>query len=201
MLQVHKARYNHDYNQYSTAVPAEGLPNGGGFAITRFNFMSLFEEHEQAHNVWTKSNKNFPLFRYTGCTIRVYRPIDVDLVMKFQTCYPMSSSKLMFTGSQPSIMMMTKGAKRIRCKNNAPNAKPYKTFHLPPPQQMLNKWYFQHDQSQTGFLLIQTAAASFDQYYTSSHSDSSAISLTTINTKIFKKLKLCKLSNNNSIQS
>lgn len=188
MLQVHKARYNHDYNQYSAAVPAEGLPNGGGFAITRFNFMSLFEEHELAHNVWTKSNKNFPLFRYTGCTIRVYRPIDIDLVMKFQTCYPMSSSKLMFTGSQPSIMMMTRGAKRIRCKNNAPNAKPYKTFRLPPPQQMLNKWYFQHDQAQTGFLLIQTAAASFDQYYTSRHSESPVITLTTLNTKIFKNL-------------
>lgn len=185
---MHKARYNHDYNQYETSIPKEGLPNGGGFSILRFNLLSLFEQHEKAHNVWTKSNKNFPLFRYTGCTITVYRPLYVDLVVKFQTCYPMSSSKLMFTGTQPSIMMMTKGAKLIRCKQNAPNSKPYKRFHLPPPQQMTNKWYFQHDQAQTGLLMIQAAAASFDQYYSSIHSESSTISLTSLNTKIFKNL-------------
>lgn len=185
---MHKARYNRDFNQYSTAIPAEGLPNGGGFTITRFNFLSLFQEHETAHNVWTKSNKNFPLFRYTGCTITVYRPQYIDLVMKFQTCYPMSSSKLMFTGTQPSIMMMTKGAKLIRCKQNAPNSKPYKRFKLKPPQQMTNRWYFQYDQAQTGFLLIQAAACSFDQYYASIHSESSLITLKTLNTKIFKNL-------------
>lgn len=188
LFQVHKARYNHDYNQYSTTIPAEGLPNGGGFTIMRFNLLSLFEQHELARNVWTKSNKNFPLFRYLGCTITVYRPLHTDLVLKFQTCYPMSSSKLMFTGTQPSIMMMTKGAKLIRCKQNAPNAKPYKRFRLPPPQQMTNKWYFQHDQAQTGLLLIQAAAASFDQYYSSIHSESSTITLHSLNTKIFHNL-------------
>lgn len=185
---MHKARYNHNYNQYQTATPAAGLPNGGGFSIIRFNLLSLFEQHELAHNVWTKSNKNFPLFRYTGCTITVYRPQYVDLVLKFQTCFPMCCSKLMYTGTQPSIMMMTHGTKRIRCKQNAPNSKPYKRFKLPPPEQMINKWYFQHDQSQTGLLLIQAAAASFDQYYASHNADSSSISLTTLNTKIFHNL-------------
>lgn len=185
---MHKARYNRDFNSYEISVPAEGLPNGGGFTIVRFNLLSLYEQHEKAHNVWTKSNKNFPLFRYLGCNIKVYRPLHVDLVLKFQTCYPMSSSKLMFTGTQPSIMMMTKGCKIIRCKQNAPNARPYRKFRLPPPQQMLNKWYFQKHQSQTGFLLIQAAAASLDNYYTSSGADSSSITLTTLNTKIFKNL-------------
>lgn len=185
---MHKARYNHNYNQYQTSTPAEGLPNGGGFSIIRFNLLSLFEQHELAHNLWTKSNKNFPLFRYTGCTITVYRPLYVDLVLKFQLCYPMCCSKLMYTGTQPSIMMMTHGTKRIRCKQNAPNKKPYKKFKLSPPQQMMNKWYFQHDQSQTGLLLIQAAAASFDQYYASHNADSSTITLLTLNTKIFHNL-------------
>lgn len=185
---MHKARYNHDYNQYYTSIPAEGLPNGGGFSIIRFNLQALFEQHEMARNLWTKSNNNFPLFRYTGCKIRVYRPQYVDLLLKFQNCYPMCSSKLMFTGTQPSIMMMTHGTKKIRCKQNAPNLKPYKTYRIKPPQQMLNKWYFQKDQSQTGLLLIQTAAASFDQYYSSHNSDSSTITLRTLNTKIFHNL-------------
>lgn len=186
---VHKVRYNHDFNQYETSVPPTGLPNGGGFTITRFNLNALFEQHEKAHNVWTKSNKNLPLFRYLGCTITIYRPLLVDLIVKFQTCYPMSSSKLMFTGTQPSIMMMTKGAKIIRCKANAPNAKPYKRFHLKPPQQMTNKWYFQHTEQNTGLLLIQAAAASLDKYYVSEHSDSSTIQLTSLNTRIFQNMK------------
>nr|UGV34631.1 MAG: ORF1 [TTV-like mini virus] len=188
LMQVHKTRYNHDYNQYEISVPKEGLPNGGGFTILRFTLNSLWEQHEKAHNVWTKSNKNMPLFRYTGCSIKVYRPLDIDLIVKFQNCYPMSSSKLMFTGSQPSIMMMSKGSKIIRCKRNAPNAKPYRKFKFPPPSQMLSKWYFQHTESNTGLLMIQAASASLDNYYSSSESESSTITLKSLNTRIFKNL-------------
>nr|UGV36485.1 MAG: ORF1 [TTV-like mini virus] len=188
LLQVHKTRYNHDYNQYETSVPVEGHPNGGGFSILRFTLNALWEQHEKAHNVWTKSNKNMPLFRYTGCSIKIYRPLDIDLVVKFQRCYPMSSSKLMFTGSQPSIMMMSKGSKKIRCKRNAPNSKPYKTFYFKPPSQMTNKWYFQHTESNTGLLLMQVSSASFDNYYSSSNAESSTITLYTLNTRIFQNL-------------
>nr|UGV39490.1 MAG: ORF1 [TTV-like mini virus] len=188
LMQVHKTRYNHDYNQYEISVPKEGLPNGGGFTILRFTLNSLWEQHEKAHNVWTKSNRNMPLFRYTGCSIKVYRPLDIDLIVKFQNCYPMSSSKLMFTGSQPSIMMMSKGSKIIRCKRNAPNAKPYRKFRFPPPSQMLSKWYFQHTESNTGLLMIQAASASLDNYYSSSESESSTITLKSLNTRIFKNL-------------
>nr|UGV37121.1 MAG: ORF1 [TTV-like mini virus] len=188
LLQMHKTRFNFDFNQYETTVPPEGHPNGGGYSILRFNLSALWEQHEKAHNVWTKSNKNMPLFRYTGCKIKIYRPLHIDLVVKFQTCYPMSSSKLMFTGTQPSIMMMSKGSKKIRCKLNAPNAKPYKTFYLKPPAQMTNKWYFQHTESTTGLLLMQVCSASFDNYYSSSNSESSTITLHTLNTRIFKNL-------------
>nr|UGV36818.1 MAG: ORF1 [TTV-like mini virus] len=188
LFQVHKVRYNHDYNQYETSVPREGLPNGGGFTIVRFNLLSLFEQHEKARNVWSISNKNFPFFRYTGAIVKIYRPLSVDVVVKFQTCYPMNSTKLMFTGSQPSIMMMSKGTKRIKCQKNAPNAKPYKKFRIPPPQNMTNKWFFQHDHAQTGLLLIQASSASFDQYYSSEQSESSTITLHTLNTKIFQNL-------------
>lgn len=192
---MHKARYNRNFNQHETEIPAKGLPNGGGFTIVRFNLNALFEQHEKAHNIWSKSNKNFPLFRYLGCIVKVYRPLNTDVVVKFQTCYPMCCSKLMYTGSQPSIMMMTKGAKLIRGKCNNPNAKPYKKFKLPPPQQMTNKWYFQQDQAQTGLLLIQASTASFDQYYTSIHSDSASITLTSLNTKIFKNLNFANFPN------
>ncbi|AXQ66068.1 MAG: hypothetical protein [Anelloviridae sp.] len=129
-----------------------------------------------------------PLFRYTGCNIRVYRPLDIDLVIKFQRCYPMCCTKLMYTGCQPSLMMMSKGSKIIRCKKNAPNAKPYVKFKFPPPDQMTNKWYFQHNESNTGLLMIQVAAVSLDHYYTSSYAESSTVTLWGINTRIFQNL-------------
>lgn len=192
MLQVNKVRYNHNFNQYATAITKEGLANGGGFTLIRFTLNSLYELHEKARNYWTKSNKYMPLFRYNGCKIRVYRPLDIDLVLKFQRCYPMCCTKLMYTGSQPSLMMMSKGAKIVRCKRNAPNAKPYKTFRFPPPDQMTNKWYFQHTESNTGLIMIQAAAVSLDNYYTSSYAESSTVTLWGINTRIFQNLNFAK---------
>lgn len=169
------------------------MPNGGGYSLLRFTLETLFEQHELVKNVWTKSNKYFPLFRYTGCCIKVYRPENVDCVVKFQTCYPMSASPLLYMGTQPSIMLMSKGSKKIRCKKSAKNKKPYVKFHLPPPQQMTNKWLFQSQHSKTGLLLIQSTSASFDQYYLSKSSESATISLITLNTKIFKNLNFKSL--------
>nr|UGV34150.1 MAG: ORF1 [TTV-like mini virus] len=188
LLQVHKVDYNQNFNQYANTITAEGLSNGGGFTLVRFNLNSLFEQHEKARNYWTKSNNNMPLFRYTGCMIKVYRPENIDLVIKFQRCYPMCCTKLMFTGCQPSLLMMSRGSKKIRCKKNNPNGKPYKKFYFKPPEQMYNKWYFQHNESQTGLIMIQAAAASFDQYYTSQWAESSSITLWGINTRIFQNL-------------
>ncbi len=121
----------------------------------------------------------------------------------------MSASKLLFTGTQPSIMMMTKGSKLIRCRKSVPNSKPYRKFNLKVPSQMTNKWYFQHTEANTGLLLIQASSASFDNYYSSSESESSTITLKSLNTRIFKnlnfssyptygyiaKLKLCIMGN------
>nr|UGV34912.1 MAG: ORF1 [TTV-like mini virus] len=188
LFQANKITFNKNFAQYETSIPREGLAGGGGFSLLRFNLDCLFEQNELARNVWTQSNKYFPLFRYLGCIIKVYRPKYTDAVVKFQTCYPMSASKLLYTGCQPSIMMMSKGCKRIRSLQNAPYKKPYKIYKLKPPQQMMNKWYFQAEQSKTGLLLIQSCAASFDEYYISHHSESQAISLQCLNTKIFKNL-------------
>lgn len=188
LIQGTKDTFNHNYTQYELNITREGLPGGGGFSLTRFNLDCLYAQHEIVRNVWTVSNKYYPLFRYTGCTIKIYRPLYCDLVVKFQNCYPMSASKYLYTGSQPSVMMMSKGSKKIRCKLNAPNAKPYKKFKIPPPQQMKNQWYFQGQEAKTGLLLIQACTASFDQYFISHHSESSTITLRTLNTKIFTNL-------------
>ncbi len=133
------------------------------------------------------------MYRYTGCVIKVYRPEEIDCLVKFQTCYPMSASNFLYMGCQPSIMSMSKGCKRIRSLKNAPNSRPYKKFKLPPPQQMTNKWLFQSQHSKTGLLLIQSCAASFTQYFLSKESESQVINLKTLNTKIFQNLNFRNL--------
>nr|UGV35484.1 MAG: ORF1 [TTV-like mini virus] len=188
LFQANKITFNKNFAQYESSITREGMAGGGGFSLLRFNLDCLFEQNELARNIWTQSNKYFPLFRYTGCSIKIYRPKYVDAVVKFQTCYPMSASKLLYTGCQPSIMMMSKGSKKIRSQLNAPNSKPYKRYRLRPPQQMTNKWYFQGEHSKTGLLLVQSCAASFDQYYISQHAETQCITLRSLNTKIFKNL-------------
>lgn len=188
LFQANHRRLNKNFAQHEADITAEGLPGGGGFSILRFNLACLFEQHEFVHNYWTKSNKHLPLFRYTGCSIKVYRPEYVDAVVKFQTCYPMSASSLLYMGTQPSIMMMSKGSKKIPSKKTKPWGKLYRKYRLPVPQQMSNKWYFQAHLAQTGFLLIQSSAASFDQYYLSHHAESQTITFHTLNTKFFKNL-------------
>lgn len=188
LFQANHKRLNKNFAQHEADITPEGLPGGGGFSILRFNLACLFEQHELVHNYWNKSNKHLPLFRYLGGTIKVYRPEFVDAVVKFQTCYPMSASSLLYMGTQPSIMMMSKGCKRIPSKKTKPYGKPYRKYRIPVPQQMSNKWYFQAHLAQTGFVLIQSSAASFDQYYLSHHAESQTISFYTLNTKFFLNL-------------
>lgn len=188
LFQAHHKRVNKNYTQYQSNVTAEGLPGGGGYSILRFTLDSLYQDNQLVRNVWTKSNKHLPLVRYNGCTIKIYRPAFIDAVVRFQTCYPMSASALLYAGCQPSVMMLSKHSHIIPSKLTKPWGKPYRKFRLPPPQQMQNKWYFQGHLATTGLLLMQTAACSLDQYYISKHSESDTITLYTLNTKLFTNL-------------
>ncbi|UJO01888.1 ORF1 [Anelloviridae sp.] len=193
LFQANHKRLNKNFAQYEATITREGLPGGGGYSILRFNFESLYEQHQLVHNMWSTSNKYTPLFRYLGCSIKIYRPEIVDAVVKFQTCYPMSASQFLYTGTQPSVMMMSRGCKRIPSKKTKPYGKPYRKYRLPPPQQMKNQWYFMSQLVKTGFVLIQSCAASFDQYYISHSAESQTISFETLNTKLFQNMNFKSL--------
>nr|UGV34546.1 MAG: ORF1 [TTV-like mini virus]UGV39579.1 MAG: ORF1 [TTV-like mini virus]UGV42463.1 MAG: ORF1 [TTV-like mini virus] len=185
LFQANHKRLHHNWAQYEASIVPDGLPSGGGFSLLRFNLDSLFEQNQLARNIWTKSNKYLPIIRYTGCTFKIYRPENVDVVIKFQNCHPMTASQLLYTGCQPSILMMSRGSKKIPCKKTNARYKPYKKYRFPPPQQMQNKWYFQADLAKVGLILLATSSASFDQYYISKHSESNNITLYSLNTKVF----------------
>lgn len=178
------------------SVPPEGIPSGGGFSLNKFTLDCLYNEHQKARNVWTKGNKNLPLVRYTGCEFKIYRPTNCDAVIKFQTCFPMSATALTYTGTQPYIMMMSYGSKKISRLKNTKNKKPYKKFKFKPPQQMTNKWFFSADLANKGLIMIASTAADFENIYISKYSESNTISLRFLNTKIFQNRQFNKLPTN-----
>lgn len=176
----------HNYTQYHESISPEGIPLGGGFSLNRFTLNCLFNEHLKARNIWTTSNKNFPLIRYTGCEFKIYRPKLVDAVINFQNCFPMEASELTYHSTQPYIAMMTKGSKKIRRLDDTKNKKPYKKFKFPPPQQMTNRWFFSADISNTGLIMLASSAASFPNIYISPYAETNNITLKLLNCIIFQ---------------
>lgn len=167
----------------STAPPL--WPGGGGFSICQFTLGCLYEEFLKARNIWTKSNEEMPLFRYTGCTIKCYRTESYDYVVNIDDCYPLRATDLMYMSTQPSIMMMTKGSKLITCKKNSYKKKNYKKIFIKPPTQFTTGWYFQKDLANTPLFVIRQTVCSFDRYYLASNSPSTTIGFETLNTTSF----------------
>nr|UGV35405.1 MAG: ORF1 [TTV-like mini virus] len=169
---------------YSTA-PTH-YPSGGGFSITNWSLSSLYELHEKDTNWWTKSNLNLPLVRYQYCRFKLYRQWDYDYLFRYTNCPPMKASYLTFIGTQPSMMMMYKNTIFVPCLKNSRNKKPYKIVYVKPPQQMIDKWYFQHEFTTQPLVMTVGVAASFTRYYTSSGAISTTIGFKALNTNFFK---------------
>lgn len=186
LFQCNHRLLNRNYTQYKETIPPEGEPSGGGYSLNVFTLDSLFAEHEKARNKWSRGNKNLPLIRYTGCEFKIYRPKYTDALVKFQNCYPMKATNLTYTGTQPYIMSMSHGTKRIKRLQDTNKKKPYKKFKFPPPQQMINKWFFSADLSKQGLILVAATAADFNNIYISPYSESDTISFRVLNTKIFQ---------------
>nr|UGV37024.1 MAG: ORF1 [TTV-like mini virus] len=183
-LSTHK-RLSHNMTQYLDSPTPPKWPGAGGFSICQFTLNCLYEEFIKARNLWTKSNEEMPLFRYTGCTIKLYRTQNFDYVVHVDDCYPLRATDLMYMSTQPSILMMTKGSKLVTCRAKAPNKKPYKKIFIRPPTQWNSGWYFQKDLANTPLFVIRQAAASFDRYYLASNSPSTTIGFESLNTTTF----------------
>nr|UHS18316.1 MAG: hypothetical protein [Betatorquevirus sp.] len=186
LFQCNHKRLNYNFAQYETEIRPKNIPGGGGYSLLRFTLNALFEQNQLVRNVWTRGNKNYPFVRYLGCEFRVYRPENVDVCIKFQNCYPMTASPFLYMATQPSILMQSRNSRKIPCKRTSKRQKPYIKFKFPPPQNMTNKWFFSHDISNIGLILVATSACSFDQYYISKYAENTTIEFQVLNTKIFQ---------------
>nr|ALN98238.1 ORF1 [Chimpanzee anellovirus] len=179
-------RLANNYAQYEASTIPEHQPGGGSFSIYRFTLEALYEQFTLVRNWWTQSNNGLPLIRYRGCKLKLYRSDDVDYVVRYCNCFPMSDTELMHISAQPSVMMLNNQKILVPSKKTKPRGKPYVIKRIPPPSQMLTKWFFQKDIARTGLLMTTISAASFDHYFIDSWAQSTNATVTSLNTTIFQ---------------
>ncbi len=126
-------RLSHNLIQVIDSTAPHKSPGGGGFSIMQFNLQGLYELFLKSQNWWSKSNCNLPLVRFNGVTLRLYRAEKNDYIVTIQQCYPMCCNDIMYMSTHPAIMLMTKGAIKVPCRQNTKNknhTKQLESHHL-----------------------------------------------------------------------
>nr|UGV34868.1 MAG: ORF1 [TTV-like mini virus] len=186
LFQTVESRISCNFDMYEESIVPDRLPGGGGFSIKVLSLYSLYQENIHGHNIWTFPNTNYPLVRYTGCSIKLYQSLDTDYVVTYNNTWPMHSSLLMYNTMQPSLHTMQKNKIIVPSKNTIKRRKPYIKTFIPPPTQMQNKWYFQKDLAQKPLFMIRTSCLSLDRYYIGSRSTSTNINIHSLNPVVFQ---------------
>nr|UGV34151.1 MAG: ORF1 [TTV-like mini virus] len=184
LMMFNEARLPFNSVMYKESTVPPGFPGGGGFVVMKFTLENLYDMHQHCYNWWTNSNQDLPLCRYLGCRIRCYRSELIDYIIKFDTNLPGTSNKLTYPSTQPSMIMMSTHKHIITSRQTNKNKKPYKTFRIPPPAKLENKWYFQKDLRNLPLLIIHASAASLTKYYINPTSENNNITLYSINTQL-----------------
>nr|UGV34090.1 MAG: ORF1 [TTV-like mini virus] len=186
-LQCNHERLVHNFTMYEDSIVPAHLPNGGGFSVMIFTLQNLYDQHQYVRNIWTQTNEHLPLCRYLGCSIKLYQG-NIDYLFRYKNDYPMETTALSYTSTHPSVMSMLTNTIKVPSKQTQKRKRPYKKIFITPPKQLKTQWYFQHDLAKIPLLLTITSATSFDEYYISKTSESTNITIHTINTKIFQNL-------------
>lgn len=172
-------------NTWLDSVAPRYIPSAGGWSLSAFSLRTLYNEHLRLNNWWTHTNDNYPLIQYLGCTITLYKSINVDYLFSYQSHYPMRASALMYHSTHPAVQLLNNRKRLITCKHNNNKKKNWKKIRIPPPSQMYNRWYFQRDIVDVPLLLTTATAASIDRMFLHSNSPSTTIGFASLNSLTF----------------
>lgn len=134
-------------------------PGGGGFGCELITLDWLYKEWVKHNNIWTKSNRNKDLIRYTGCQFYLFRHPTTDFVFSYSLQAPFELTKLTYPDIQPQNLLLRKHKKIILSLLSKPWGKRYVKVKIKPPKQMSTKWFFQSQFSGYGLVQLQAAAA------------------------------------------
>ncbi len=99
------------------------VPGGGGFAIAQYTLEYLYEQHILHNNIWTHSNIDFDLCRYTGMKIKFYRHQFIDFVVHYRRQPPLTENILTPMNTHPLILLQQQHRIIIPSKLTKPNGK------------------------------------------------------------------------------
>nr|UHK04072.1 MAG: ORF1 [Torque teno midi virus]UHK04076.1 MAG: ORF1 [Torque teno midi virus]UHK04078.1 MAG: ORF1 [Torque teno midi virus] len=161
-------------------VPSR-TPGGGGFTTAVFSLAFLYEQYQLKKNIWTASNINYDLCRYTGCKFIFYRHPYLDFVIEYQRQYPMSLNLNDYFETHPYRMLLKKNIIIVPSLKYKPHGKPYVKKKILPPKQMVNKWFFQDMFSDKPLVLLKASVCDLKTPFLGISGENELVTLTCIN--------------------
>nr|UHK05209.1 MAG: ORF1 [Torque teno midi virus] len=162
------------------------VPGGGGLSISRYNLEYLYEQWQLHNNIWTASNVDFDLCRYTGCKIIFFRHPYIDFVAQYQRYYPMTESAHTPLTAHPLLLLLQKNHILIPSKLTKPHGKNYIKKKIKPPEQMTNKWFFTREFAKQSILLVKASACDLNYVKMGKESENNLTNLWSLNTAFFQ---------------
>lgn len=132
-------------------------PGGGGFGFEKFTLQYLYQQYKMGNNIWTTSNKNLDLVRYTGCCFKFFRHLYMDFIIEYQLSYPMIQEKYSYADCYPKQLLLAKHKRLILSKRSKPHGKSYVKVKIKPPKLLSTKWFFQDVFANTGLVTIKSS--------------------------------------------
>ena len=170
---------NYTYDQNNWTYPR--TPGGGGFSTTVFSLSYLYELYILRRNIWTTSNTNFDLVRYTGSKFTFFRHPWWDFIVIYTLMYPMSLNFNDYMETHPLRMLLHQKKITILSLKHKPSGKLYVTRKFKPPKQMVNKWFFQDMFAPKPLILLRACVCDLFQPYLGQSGGNELVTLTCIN--------------------
>lgn len=138
-------------------------------------------------NVWTKSNKGLPLFKFYGTRITLFREPYVDYVFTWLKETPKIVPKYFFCSHHPINLLRHNRKVIVPSFQSQPHKrKPYKRIYVPPPNLLKNQWYFQQQLSNFSLVTFMVSACSLTEMFGSNSSMNNNASVLCLDTTLFK---------------
>nr|UHK03667.1 MAG: ORF1 [Torque teno midi virus] len=183
-----QGRQQYNFTQHRDEVVPAKMSGGGSFAVLVFNLGFLWDEHEHWRNIWTASNENYDLCRYTGLTLKVFRPPSTDVILTITRHYPMLTNSGTHPACHPQRQLLQYKKYIIESLQRKPHGRKYKKIKVKPPALLNNRWFFQRDFINTNLCMISIATADLTRPFCHVSGDNNCTGFNALNTDIFHNI-------------
>nr|UHM26590.1 MAG: ORF1 [Torque teno midi virus] len=170
-------------NRFNWTPPL--MPGGGGFGVETYSLQHLYNEHKLQNNIWTQSNKNLELVRYTGCWFKFYRHETIDFIVQYSRQLPMSLEKYTYPDSHPNSLLHSKHKKIIPSLKTKKHGKRYVKIKIKPTKQLSNKWLFQETYANAPLLKLTSSIIDLRYPHISQIGQNELVSIFCLNTDFY----------------